>query len=83
MTKSVKEAIIKKLKVWNFEEVISGYTFDLPFGLKNKVFFDTSDMEFGIVMGISYTSIRQIESPEDLENLFNAICPQKYRLPFS
>lgn len=83
MTKSEKKAIIKKLEGWNFEEVISGYTFDLPFGLKNKIFFDTSDMEFGILMGICYTSIRKIESEEDLENLFNAICPEKYRLPFS
>lgn len=85
MKKSEKQAIIQKAKDLGFE-IVSYATlkYDLPLGLGNRLDFDQSDLELGIVSkGHAYVPIRKIESPKDLENLFNAICPEKYRLPFS
>lgn len=84
MKKSKKEAIIKKLYDLNFEKQIFGYTYELPLGKKNRLFFEIEDMEIGIISDTGgYIEIRKVESPEDLENIFNAICPEKYRLPFN
>lgn len=82
MKKSEREAIIKKLEDWNFQKVNGGYSYNLPFGLNNQLFVDEFDLEIGIIH-FGYMPIRHIKSPEDLENLFNAICPEKYRLPFN
>jgi len=78
--------ISKKAKELGFKE-IKGTTFfeyDLPFGENTSLIYDSSDLKISIcIMFEKLINIRKIESPEDLEMLFNAICPEKYRLPFS
>lgn len=84
MKKSEKDAIIQKAKDLGFENVsFATLKYELPLGLGNRLDFDQSDLELGVVSkGHAYVAIRKIESAEDLEMLFNAICPEKYRLPF-
>ena len=83
MTQSEKDAIVKKCVELGFEEVYKGFNYDLPLGYKNNLYFCTDDLELGIIQETrGYVTIRKIDSPEDLETLFNAICPEKYRLPF-
>lgn len=88
MTKSEKEAIIKKAKGLGFYQTrkyfTEGYCYDLPIGLKTQLFWaeHTSKLYLGEIKRVRMIPIRKIESPEDLKLLFDAICPEKYRLPF-
>jgi len=81
-------SIIDKCKKLGFEVPIGylkKYVYLLPFGLKNNLSIDftfTTPLTLDIENGHIDIPLRKIESPEDLENLFNAICPEKYRLPF-
>jgi len=64
---------------------LTKYSYSLPFGLKNYLtinFLYTNPIVLDIENDSDIIEIRPIESPEDLENLLNAICPEKYRLPF-
>jgi len=63
------------------------YEYDLPFGESTEIWVDLSEGNcdasiWSLELG-EYIPIRKIESTEDLENFFNAICPEKYRLPFN
>lgn len=82
MKKSEKDAIIQKAKGLAFKLYGGYYIFDLPFGNETRLLFDLENHILIVKCFVSYIPIRKIESPEDLENLFNAICPEKYRLPF-
>jgi len=84
MNQQEKEAIIQKLKELGFQIQFNGpfWYYQLPLGRETVLVFDSDDLEIGIRLK-DYSPIRKIESPEDLENLFNAICPEKYRLPFN
>ena len=80
MTKSDKEAIIQKcieLGFINSDVSPNIYEYDLPFGESTEIWIDLSidqcDISIWSVELGEYIPIRQIESPEDLENLFNAI----------
>lgn len=89
MTPQEKDAIIKKCVELGFERPSDEwFKYELPFGSNTTLFvglekfvvtIDTKDYFNDCAIE---TPIRIIESPEDLENLFNAICPEKYRLPF-
>jgi len=59
--------------------------YKLPLGLNTELWLDlsTNIPDVSLWNGRIDIMIRKIESPEDLENLFNAICPEKYRLPFN
>ena len=83
MKNQEKEAIIQKAKDLGFQQDtmnFNKYNYNLPFGLKNNLSIDFR-FENHITLDIENQSfiveIRKIESPEDLENLFNAICPEK------
>lgn len=75
MTPEEKQAIIRKCIELGFERVsFANLKYDLPFGLGNRLDFDQSDLELGIISkGHAYVPIRKIKSPSDLETLFNAI----------
>jgi len=77
------KSMILKLKELGFKIKGNGpfWEYELPLGRNTDLLFDTDDNELGIKI-LTYVPIRKIESPEDLEMLFNAICPEKYRLPF-
>lgn len=90
MKKSEKEAIIKKCLELGFTTSYVSpniYEYDLPFGESTEIWVDLSidqcDISIWAVELGEYIPIRKIDSPDDLENLFNAICPEKYRLPFN
>jgi hypothetical protein len=57
--------------------------YKLPLGFNTELWLDLSidNPDISLWNG-NIIEIRKIESPEDLEMLFNAICPEKYRLPF-
>lgn len=60
--------------------------YSLPFGLSEYLsisFKYNGHITLDIENSEYILEIRKIESPEDLELLFNAICPEKYRLPFN
>lgn len=88
MTKSEKEAIFQKCKDLGFLETkkyfTQGYCYDLPIGLNTQLFLasHTNKLYLSHIERIRMIPIRKIESTEDLENLFNAICPKNiaYRL---
>ncbi len=87
MKKSEKDAIVKKahkLKFVSEMPTANILVYKLPLGLNTELWLDLSlDIpDVSIWNGRIDIPIRKIESPEDLENLFNAICPEKYRLPF-
>jgi len=84
------DQIIQKCKDLNFEHQSgSWFKYDLPFGNDTRFYIDTENLIVTIDTYSTWhqdnieTPIRKIESPEDLEILFNAICPEKYRLPFN
>lgn len=86
MTKSEKEAIIQKAKDLGFNNLAGSqyFEYELPLGLSNSLVLDIDNLTIGIaVMFKSFVEIRKIESPEDLQLLFDAICPEKFRLPFN
>ena len=90
MKESEKEKIIQKcieLGFNNSDVAPNIYEYSLPFGLKNDIWVDLSEGYCDISIWSAdmgdYIPIRKIESAEDLELLFNAICTEKYRLPFS
>ena len=58
--------------------------YKLPLGLKTELWLDMSieNPDISLWNGRIDIPIRKIESPEDLQLLFDAICPEKYRLPF-
>lgn len=89
MTKSQKKAIIDKaveLGFKNEDSVTSILEYKLPLGNKTELWFDYSYKNYDVLIWSKelerYIPIRKVESPEDLEILFNAICPEKFRLPF-
>lgn len=67
----------------NFENQIR-WSYDLPFGYGSSFIVLFEDGIFWACFYFFYgiSKIRKIESPEDLQLLFDAICPEKYRLPF-
>lgn len=87
MKNKQKKAIFDKAVKLKFE--INDYDkhiFKLPFGLKTQISIDYDYSKSHVMMQIEdkfdIINIRAIESPEDLEILLNAICPEKFRLPF-
>lgn len=83
-----KKAIFDKAAKLKFE--INDYdkhVFKLPLGLKTQLSIDYDYSKYKVMFQIEdefdIINIRTIESPEDLEMLFNAICPEKHMLPFS
>jgi len=83
--KKFKESITEKLKELGFENLnnSSYWQFELPLGNETVLMFDFDEYVISIAIPfVKLINIRKIESPDDLENLFNAICPEKYRLPF-
>ena len=90
MKEEEKQAIIDTAIELGFEEVFDTlYVFKLPLGNDSTLLLHT-EVPFLEISKYNVwhqddieTPIRKIESPEDLELLFNAICPEKYRLPFS
>lgn len=89
MKKELKKSIIQKAIELGFLYQIDNKlcVYRLPFGNSNELWVDVSeeiaDISIGNIDDFEYSIIRKIESPEDLEMLFNAICPEKYRLPFN
>jgi len=81
------QQIIQKCKDLCFyeEEENACFEYSLPFGINSKftILLDIDIFKAVLWKHNTFITIRKIESPEDLENLFNAICPEKYRLPFS
>lgn len=82
MKKAQKKEIVNKAIELGLVFDGNGYVYDLPLGLKNRLSFEEGDLELGIIMADHYVSIRKVESPEDLEMLFDAIVPVKFRLPW-
>ena len=89
MTQSEKDAIVKKCVELKFERVSDEwFRYELPFGNNTALFLGLENLNATIDTKDYFndcaieTPIRKIDSPEDLETLFNAICPEKYRLPF-
>ena len=85
MTQSEKDAIVKKLEDLNFDNLANSnyWQYELPLGNQTALMFDFDDYVISIAIPfVKLINIRKIDSPEDLETLFNAICPEKYRLPF-
>jgi len=88
MNQQEKKAILKKAKDLKFVSEMPTaniLVYKLPLGLNTELWLDMSiDVpDVSIWNGKIDIVIRKIESPDDLENLFNAICPEKYRLPFN
>ena len=89
MTQSEKDAIVKKCVELGFESdgILDILEYKMPFGNKTELWFDFSEDNCDLLIWSDdvkdHIPIRKIDSPEDLETLFNAICPEKYRLPFS
>jgi len=87
-TENLKESIFKKSIDLGFlkdNDFIKKVEYQMPFGAKNKLSIDFNygtHLTLDVECDSQIVEIRQIEYPEDLENLFNAICPEKYRLPF-
>lgn len=88
--KNLKKQIFKRAIELGFKKIAEIVEYDLPLGLNSKIsispelyfvilqstVFDDEQNEFDFV------KIRKIESVQDFELLFNAICPEKFRLPF-
>jgi len=97
LSKKEVELMVSKIKELKMEETYNSFeiksyqdcditwSFDLPFGLNSSFIVNFKYGYFWICFYRNFSTmpIRKIESPEDLENLFNAICPEKYRLPFN
>jgi hypothetical protein len=86
MNAKQKKAILDKAVELKWKQkngiLVSGYSYDLPLGRNTKLFLDIGTLEISITDPEDVVFMRKIESPEDLETLFDAICPPKFRLPF-
>lgn len=87
--KNLKKQVFKRAIGLGFKEFAERVEFDLPLGLNSKIIIN-SDLVFKILQidvfedqnDIKMVKIRKIESVEDFELLFNAICPEKFMLSF-
>ena len=83
---TTQEQIIERAKELGFKQD-SKYLYkkDLPYGLKNYIGIIIMPDHVCVTLGnkIYEQPLRQVESLEDFELLYNAILPEKYRLPFN
>lgn len=87
--KNLKKQVFKRAIELGFKEFAERVEFDLPLGFNSKIIIN-SDLVFKILQidvfddqnDIKMVKVRKVESVKDFELLFNAICPEKYRLPF-
>ncbi len=87
--KNLKKQVFKRAVELGFKEFAERVEFELTLGFNSKIII-SSDLVFKILQidvfedqnDIKMVKIRKIESVSDFELLFNAICPEKYRLPF-
>jgi hypothetical protein len=86
---TTQEQIINRAKELGFEQQGEfWYKKWLPLGWNNEIVIEVrSKGNLLIKVRQHYTSIivpiREVESLEDFELLYNAILPEKYRLPFT
>jgi hypothetical protein len=82
---TTQEQIIERAKELGFKEQYTYYFKNLPFGINTDVFL-TKGKGDKLILCIDNPSghlpMREVESLEDFEILYNAILPEKYRLPF-
>ena len=82
---TTQEQIINRAKELGFiEDSKNLYKKDLPYGLKNyiTILINHEDTLWCIGNHVYTVVVKEVESLEDFELLYNAILPEKYRLPF-